>query len=181
MLKYFFFALISFVSAFALYWDLMALTIFDKHYPEYTYMQIGGIRIMYWSSTIIILLALFLIFRITFNKAVSKNFSYKVVIIICSLIITFLVWYELYYGSLFYYGEIRDKQSLPYHINSYGIIGSSTFITYCLTFLNFSFIKNESYRNIAKLFSPFLFYYLILKLQLLICKYLEEPWRLFLS
>ena len=32
--------------------------------------------------------------------------------------IAFLQWYELYYGSTFYYGEVRDKQGLGYPILS---------------------------------------------------------------
>ncbi len=33
-----------------------------------------------------------------------------------ALTIGFLQWYELYYGSTFYYGEVRDKQGLMFPI-----------------------------------------------------------------
>ena len=34
--------------------------------------------------------------------------------IVCALAIAFLQWFELYYGSTFYYGEVRDKQGLMF-------------------------------------------------------------------
>lgn len=40
------------------------------------------------------------------------------VYIISALTIAFLQWYELYYGSTFYYGEVRDKQGLMFPILS---------------------------------------------------------------
>lgn len=36
------------------------------------------------------------------------------VYIISALIIAFLQWYKLYFGSTFYYGEVRDKQGLMF-------------------------------------------------------------------
>jgi uncharacterized protein YxeA len=37
-----------------------------------------------------------------------------IVYILTALTIGFLQWYELYYGSTFYYGEVRDKQGLMF-------------------------------------------------------------------
>jgi len=36
------------------------------------------------------------------------------VYIFSALTIGFLQWYELYYGSTFYYGEVRDKQGIMF-------------------------------------------------------------------
>lgn len=38
--------------------------------------------------------------------------------IIAAISISFLRWYELYYGSTFYYGEVRDKQGLMFPVIS---------------------------------------------------------------
>jgi hypothetical protein len=38
----------------------------------------------------------------------------KSVYLFSALLIAFLQWYELYYGSTFYYGEVRDKQGLMF-------------------------------------------------------------------
>ncbi len=39
-----------------------------------------------------------------------------IVYLLSALIIGFLQWFELYYGSTFYYGEVRDKQGLMFPI-----------------------------------------------------------------
>jgi hypothetical protein len=41
-----------------------------------------------------------------------------------------LTWAELWYGSTFYYGEVRDKQGLPLSVNNVGIVGSYVFLGY---------------------------------------------------
>ena len=40
--------------------------------------------------------------------------SFKIIYLSTALLIGFLQWYELYYGSTFYYGEVRDKQGLMF-------------------------------------------------------------------
>jgi hypothetical protein len=45
---------------------------------------------------------------------------------------TWLVWFELWYGSTFYYGEVRDKQGLPYNVNNFGAMGSFVFLAYLI-------------------------------------------------
>ena len=51
-------------------------------------------------------------FLLAIDKLKSKNIF--IVYIFSALTIGFLQWYELYYGSTFYYGEIRDKQGLTF-------------------------------------------------------------------
>jgi hypothetical protein len=43
-----------------------------------------------------------------------------------------LTWFELWYGSTFYYGEVRDKQALPFGVNNAGALGSLCFLTYII-------------------------------------------------
>jgi hypothetical protein len=43
-----------------------------------------------------------------------------------------LPWVEIWYGSTFYYGEVRDKQGLPFGVNNFGPIGTFCFLTYLI-------------------------------------------------
>jgi hypothetical protein len=52
-----------------------------------------------------------------------------------ALIIAVLQWYELYYGSTFYYGEVRDKQGLGFPVLS------SCMVTLIIWKINYS--KNQ--------------------------------------
>lgn len=44
------------------------------------------------------------------NKTI-RPISFKILLLLV-LIIALLQWFELWYGSTFYYGEVRDKQGL---------------------------------------------------------------------
>lgn len=46
----------------------------------------------------------------------KQNKKILVVYIFSALATGFLQWYELYYGSTFYYGEVRDKQGLMFPV-----------------------------------------------------------------
>jgi hypothetical protein len=41
-----------------------------------------------------------------------------------------LPWLELWWGSTFYYGEVRDKQGLPFGVTNAGPLGTTLFLTY---------------------------------------------------
>ncbi len=61
-----------------------------------------------------------IIFILSFVSLVFEKFKQNKIIlgiyISSALIIAFLQWYELYYSSTFYYGEVRDKQGLMFPI-----------------------------------------------------------------
>jgi hypothetical protein len=63
-----------------------------------------------------------LVFLISFGFLAIGRYTYvkKLVAIylISAFTIGFLQWFELYYGSTFYYGEVRDKQGLMFPILS---------------------------------------------------------------
>jgi hypothetical protein len=48
------------------------------------------------------------------------------------LVGAWLTWFEMWYGSTFYYGEVRDKQGLPVMVNNFGIVGSFAFLAYLI-------------------------------------------------
>lgn len=55
-----------------------------------------------------------------------------------ALTIAFLQWYELYYGSTFYYGEVRDKQGLMFPIFA------SLMVTMTVWRINYTKVKNHN-------------------------------------
>ena len=58
------------------------------------------------------------VFIILFLALSTESYNDSVVVkslyLLSALVIGFLQWYELYYGSTFYYGEVRDKQGLMF-------------------------------------------------------------------
>ena len=58
--------------------------------------------------------------------------------IFSALTIGFLQWYELYYGSTFYYGEVRDKQGLMFPLLA------SLMVTLTIWKLNYSKTVNRN-------------------------------------
>ena len=64
-----------------------------------------------------------LVFLISFGFLAFGKYTYVkklvAIYIISAFAIGFLQWFELYYGSTFYYGEVRDKQGLMFPILSF--------------------------------------------------------------
>ena len=50
---------------------------------------------------------------LSFDKF-KQDKKIRTIYILSALTIGFLQWYELYYSSTFYYGEVRDKQGLMF-------------------------------------------------------------------
>ena len=73
----------------------------------------------------------------------SRDKKVLIVYIISALTIAFLQWFELYYGSTFYYGEVRDKQGLMFPILA------SFMVTLAIGKINYS--KTENRNLIIKL------------------------------
>jgi hypothetical protein len=53
-------------------------------------------------------------------------------LMLLALLAAVLPWSELWYGTTFYYGEVRDKQALPVGIGNAGVLGSYVFCAYVL-------------------------------------------------
>jgi hypothetical protein len=64
------------------------------------------------------------------REALSKRFSFTLTLL--AFMGATLTWLELWYGSTFYYGAVRDKQGLPFNINHGGPVGSLVFLTFAL-------------------------------------------------
>ena len=132
--------------------------------PYFKYYQNSGILYINLTSFLIdILIFIFLLFKLIAHS--QKNIG-----LFCCLIIgSFLTWLELWYGSTFYYGEVRDKQGLPFTTNNFGIVGSIIFSTYFL--LNMEKLKNQ------KVLIQIIFIIFNVIIHLLVAEILKEPWN----
>ena len=141
--------------------------------PYYDYFQNTGIKIIYVVNfifnTSLIILIFIKIKKITFSKT---DYLIDTILILSIL----LIWFELWYGSTFYYGEVRDKQGLPFGVNNFGLLGSILFFTYLILRIK---INSDSVKKIL-LLKLTLFVSAIL-LQVILINNLEESWKLWQS
>ena len=83
-----------------------------------------------------------IIFILSFISLVFDKFKQNKIIlgiyISSALIIAFLQWYELYYGSTFYYGEVRDKQGLMFPVLA------SLMLTLSIWKINYTKIESQN-------------------------------------
>lgn len=89
----------------------------DKNYgnPFQDYYNNSGIIKILISYSILKLLFITCFLIIQF-KTYEKLEIIKRIYLIIAILIGILNWFELYYGSTFYYGEVRDKQGLMFPI-----------------------------------------------------------------
>jgi hypothetical protein len=125
----------------------------------------------------LILIALFIIKLILSFKDLKISSSYLsyLILFICAVSI-FLFWFELYYGSTFYYGEVRDKQALYFCSINNGLIGSILFSVIFLKILLNKFDKTKNKKIVLLNLSI-----LIILLHFVAYKLLETPWDLWAS
>jgi hypothetical protein len=87
-----------------------------------------------------------------------------------------LTWLELWYGSTFYYGEVRDKQGLPFNVNHGGPVGSSVFLAYVLWGLPLGHL-----RRIPAFLLKAMCTLILLLGHWVILRLVERPWELWHS
>ena len=148
-----------------------------KSYPDspfYEYFNNIGIKVIY--AIVIVLDSLLFIFIILKSIKIIQKPNIRFFIIAICIILSLIIWLEFWYGSTFYYGEVRDKQGLPFGDNNNGIIGSTIFIFYI--FYQFNLELKSKYLK-------YIYYMIILivlfMIQLGITKLLEESWKLYQS
>lgn len=86
-----------------------------------------------------------------------------------------LTWLELWYGSTFYYGEVRDKQGLPIGVNNGGLLGSIVFLTFVIWH-----VRPTGRRGVLGLSFRILASIALIAGHILVVRLVAEPWRLFL-
>jgi hypothetical protein len=67
-------------------------------------------------ASLILRIAFVSYFAILYITKSEPNRKILTVYLLAALAISFLQWFELYYGSTFYYGEVRDKQGLMFPV-----------------------------------------------------------------
>jgi len=84
-----------------------------------------------------------------------------------------LAWIELWYGSTFYYGEVRDKQGLPYGVNHFGPIGGFIFLSYVIWTIESKRITKRK-AMVWRLISTLV----VFLAEVIVLRIVEQPWRL---
>jgi hypothetical protein len=143
--------------------------------PYIIYYENSVIRTICLTSIILQVMILTMSLLSAINHKINESYSlHRIFVQSPSVIIIFLVWFEFYYGSTFYYGEVRDKQMILYTANSMGILGTSILLTFAYT-LTKSFIRKN---RIQKFAYSFIVFVIVLSIQYSIFKLLEDKWKL---
>ena len=139
---------------------------FENPFHDY-YANSGIIKIIISYSILKLLyISCFLIMK--FKKYENVKII-KPIYLIIAVLIGILNWFELYYGSTFYYGEVRDKQGLIFPIYA------SLMFTFAICNLNYA--KKHNINLIIKIILT-----IILNLGLiLLWERVYEKWNLWQS
>ena len=152
---------------------------FWSHNPNYTdplarYNADSGIRlfntIAFLIDILFILIVLAWSLRISYLKGLVK------ILPLIAVIAASLTWLELWYGSTFYYGEVRDKQGLLFSVNHGGVLGSFLFLTYVIWRIDW--VPDDRRKRVW--ISGFLTILLIF-VQAFALRQVEEYWKLWQS
>jgi hypothetical protein len=114
-----------------------------------------------------------LIARAAFRRTWSR--IEQMVVIVAAAVAALLTWFELWYGSTFYYGEVRDKQGLPLGVNNGGALGSVVFLTYIVWRVSLpESVRHRVIVRIALTAALIAAHYMLLRV-------VETPWDLWQS
>lgn len=136
----FLFLLFMSYGYFASYREGLGLFSFNgggEYEPYYRYYQNPVIKFVNngaWLIDILLMMALVVMSLPKIASQVMCKHLPKVFSVLL-LIGIILPWFELYYGSTFYYGEVRGEQGLPILVCNFGLIGSFVF-SFCFLKIN---------------------------------------------
>lgn len=142
--------------------------------PYADYYHNVGVRLIILSALGTDLLIILVVF-LSYRELPAKQ-SLVSALLVLSVVGAILSWTELWYGSTFYYGEVRDKQGLPFEVNNFGPIGSFIFLTYALWRISLLPDRNSRVRTMKMVGTL-----LLLLLHFLLFRLVEEPWKLWQS
>ncbi|EKO52314.1 hypothetical protein LEP1GSC132_2080 [Leptospira kirschneri str. 200803703] len=138
----------------------------DWNDPFSIYFQNLGILVLFWLSVVVsIFIPILIAIR---NRMNFPKFTLQVFIIVAAI----LPWTEMYWGSTFYYGEIRDKSGLPLNTIFFGPIGSG-FALFAL--FTEGFWKEKALRL------KFIFFIFVVIFEFLLWFILRHPWNMIQS
>ena len=101
--------------------------------------------------------------------------AHRFVLMLLSVFAAVFTWVELWYGSTFYYGEVRDKQGLPFGVNNGGALGSFIFLSYVVWTI--SLPDTRVPRVVVRVGATIA----LLAAHALVLQSVEEPWKLWQS
>lgn len=140
--------------------------------PYGKYDDNSGIRLINAAALavdVIVLLAI-----VAWKSGLMKARAGWLVVVAACCVGAALTWIELWYGSTFYYGEIRDKQGLPFGVNNGGALGSYIFLGYSIWRTTTLYVKRPLPFVAGSLVMLWFAHYALLSL-------VEKPWRLWQS
>lgn len=173
-MKKIYFLFLIFIS-FLIVYNISFLNIRNINDPYYKYMENQTIINIYKLAIILNIITFFSVFILMFeSKIVLLNKLAIVILFISILLIFILIVYELYYGSIFYYGEVRDKQGLPIGVNNLGFLGSTIYMNLILSLVYFK--KPISRKH--KIWILFIYILLTILTQLIFFKLFETSWNM---
>lgn len=110
---------------------------FSQSNPFETFNNNPGIIKISIASFVVRIIFISSFILLAFDKF-KNNKIVPSIYISAALIIAFLQWFELYYGSTFYYGEVRDKQGLMFPILA------SLMLTLSIWKINYTKIESQN-------------------------------------
>ncbi|MCB2196475.1 MAG: hypothetical protein KQH79_11495 [Bacteroidetes bacterium] len=137
-----------------------------KHFdPFYKYNTNLGI-ILIMSIRVIMYLTILIIGIIWIKRKVLTNKSLYTIFAIL-IVISILKWIEYWYGSTFYYGEVRDKQMLGFPYMTY------LYLVYVIWRYKLDNFRNKKILIVRSLLTVFVFV-----IMLVFYWIVKEPWIL---
>lgn len=97
--------------------------------PSYIYMKLTQIRKIYYFALIVNFILLIVGLYIYKKKNIYPKYFF---LIIC-ILISFLIWYELWYRSQIDYSNLSDKVFLNILANTFGIPGSICYLFFAIS------------------------------------------------
>ena len=158
--------------------DALGLGAWPEGDPLAIYVTEPGIRsiaLLAFSANILLAWAL-----VSLRFRSWRKRTIALVLLFCCLLGAALPWVELWWGSTFYYGEVRDKQGLPYSTANLGPIGTTLFCMYMATWLRPP-LRDPVLRTVACLIVIATAGGAVWWAQMHVLELVEESWRLWRS
>ena len=161
-------------------YDIGGISVSRVDEPYINYYTNPVLRQIYIFALILNILVVAILLYEILGKPSKRIYSFlKITLVILICIQISLVWYELYYGSTFSYGEVRDKQGLPIiGLNNIGFVGS---IFFCLLLFNIVFGKWFQKKPFRLIVGNGILYLALVGLHVILYLNLKDSWKIWTS
>jgi hypothetical protein len=103
----------------------------------------------------------------------KRKTPWETCVAIAAVVAAWVPWLELWWGSVFYYGEVRDKQDLPWSVIHCGPIGATFFACYLI-----SRVKLPWNSELVRILVRATMFVAVWPLQMELLSALARPWAL---